>query len=158
MDSHDATSVASSRKHSTRSGYSAVSSIGSEFIRQQIPAHQREVARIQTQMKAFVKGMVKGRDISVLSMDGQLRTCTCSLDRKLRKYSIVIGRESRTIPLNKIREVLQGLDPDDIATPLDELCCTFVLESGECLTLRFKAVEEREHFAMCLQNILDSHQ
>lgn len=109
-------------------------------------------------MKHFVKGMVRGREMNVLSVDGQLRACTCSFDRKLRNYNIVISKETRTIELKKFREVLQGLEPDDIATPLDELCATVILENGECLTFRFKDVPEREHFAMCLQIIVDGHE
>mmetsp|Transcript_77339 Transcript_77339/g.127780 ORF Transcript_77339/g.127780 Transcript_77339/m.127780 type:complete len:210 (-) Transcript_77339:14-643(-) len=149
-------SVAS--KNSARSAYSGASSLGSEFINEQIPIHQREVAKIQTQMKSFVKGMVRGRAMNVLSVDGQLRACSCSFDRKLRHYNIVISKETRSIPLSKFREVFQGTEPDDIATPLDELCATMVLDSGECLSFRFKDVAEREHFAMCLQIIIDGHQ
>jgi hypothetical protein len=109
-------------------------------------------------MKQFVKGMVRGREMTVLSVDGQLRTCVCSFDRKLRNFSIIINKETRTIPLSSFREVFQGTEPEDIATPLDELCATFVLHSGECLSLRFKDVLERENFAMCLQIIVDGHQ
>lgn len=161
LDSCDAASVVSS-KHSQRSLHSTTSigasSVGSELINDRIPAHQREVARIQSQMKAFVKGMVKGRDMSVLSVDGQLRSCTCSFDRKLRNYNILISKETRSIPLSRFSEVFQGTEPEDIATPLDELCCTCVLENGECLTFRFKDIPERESFAMCLQIIVDGHQ
>lgn len=160
LDTCDAASVRSgaSHKYSNRSGMSNASSVGTEFINEHIPAHKREVARIQSQMKSFVKGMLKGREMSVLSVDGQLRSCTCSFDRKLKVYSIVISKETRKIPLSKFSEVFQGKEPDDIDTPLDELCCTFVLDSGECLTFRFKTVEERESFAMCLQIIVDGHQ
>ncbi|CAE7896892.1 unnamed protein product [Symbiodinium sp. KB8] len=117
-------SAASTQKNSTRSAYSGASSIGSEFINDQIPLHQREVAKIQSHMKSFVKGMVRGREMNVLSVDGQLRACTCSFDRKLRNYNIVISKETRSIPLAKFREVFQGTEPEDIATPLDELCAT----------------------------------
>lgn len=155
----DRCETGSTAKTSARSaGGCSASSLGSEFISEQIPAHRREVARIQSQMKIFVKGMVRGRDMSVLSVDGQLRACTCSFDRKLRNYNIVINRETRSIALSKFREVFQGTEPEDIATPLDELCATFVLENGECLTFRFRDIEEREHFAMCLQIIVDGHQ
>lgn len=109
-------------------------------------------------MKVFVKAMVRGREMNVLSVDGQLRTCTCSFDRKLRNYNIVINKETRSIPLIKFKEVFQGIEPEDIATPLDELCVTIVLESGECLSFRFKDLQERESFAMCLQIIVDGHQ
>jgi len=155
LDSCETASIASSQKTS-RSSYS--SSIGSEFINDKIPAHQRDIARIQLQMKTFVKGMVRGREMTVLSIDGQLRTCTCSFDRKLRTYNIVINKETRSISLGKFKEVLQGTEPDDIATPLDELCSTIVLDTGECLSFRFKDVRERENFAICLQIIVDGHQ
>lgn len=158
LDNLETASAASTQKNSTRSAYSGASSIGSEFIRDQIPTHQRDVAKIQSQMKGFVKSMVRGREMNVLSVDGQLRACTCSFDRKLRNYNIVISKETRSIPLSKIREVFQGAEPEDIATPLDELCATFVLESGECLSFRFKDIPERENFAMCLQIIVDGHQ
>lgn len=152
-------SVVNLRKQSTRScsGYSNASSIRSEFINEHIPPHQREVARIQHQMKSFVKGMVKGREMNVLSVDGELRSCICSFDRKLKNYSVVISKETRKIPLASFTEVYQGKEPEDIETPLDELCCTLVLDNGECLTFRFKDVEERENFAMCLQIIVDGH-
>lgn len=157
-DKLETASATSTQKNSSRSLYSNASSLGSEFINGQLPAHQREVAKIQAQMKTFVKGMVKGREMSVLSVDGQLRACTCSFDRKLRGFNIVISKETRVIPLSKFKEVFQGIEPEDIATPLDELCATFVLDSGECLSFRFKDVIERENFAMCLQIIVDGHQ
>lgn len=123
-----------------------------------ISGYQGEVAKIQSQMKSFVKGMLKGREMSVLSIDGQLRSCTCSFDRKLRNYNICISKDTRQIEISTIQEVFQGLEPDDIQTPLDELCCTFVVETGECVTFRFKDVEERQNFAICLSIIVDGHQ
>ncbi|CAJ1387454.1 unnamed protein product [Effrenium voratum] len=48
-------------------------------------------------------------------------------DRKLRNYKIVISKETRSIPLAKFREVFQGAEPEDIATPLDQLCATFAV-------------------------------
>lgn len=157
MESCETASIASTQK-SSRSAFSAASSVNSDFINDKLPVHQREVARIQSQMKAFVKGMVKGREMNVLSVDGQLRQCVCSFDRKLRNYNIVISKETRSIKLSDFTEVLQGREPKDIATPLDDLCATFVLSNGECLTFRFGDVKEREDFAMCLQIIVDGHQ
>lgn len=155
-ENDDARSQASTAKNSTRSSHA--STIGSEFVNEQIPALQADVARMQSQMKSFVKGMVRGREMNVLSVDGQLRSCTCSFDRKLKEYKIMISKDTRSIPLTKFREVFQGAEPEDIATPLDELCVTVVLDTGECLSFRFNSVEERESFAMCLQIIMDGHQ
>lgn len=146
-------SAASTTKNSTRSSHA--STIGSEFINDQIPAHQRDVARIQSQMKAFVKGMVRGREMNVLSVDGQLRICTCSFDRKLRDYKITISKDTRTIPLRKFREVFQGTEPEDISTPLDDKCATVMLDTGECISFQFENIPDRENFALCLQIIMD---
>jgi len=143
-----------STKCSTRSGHSA-SSFGSEFINGQIPPYKREMAKMQSQMKMFVKGMMKGREMSILSVDGQLQLCICSFDRRLRNYKIMISKETRSIPLSKFQEVYQGVEPAEIATPLDDLCATLVLDNGECLSFRFKDIAERETFAMCLQTIVD---
>merc|ERR1712227_391236 len=116
-------SAASTTKNSTRSACSGGSSIGSDFM-------SSDVLGTQSQMKHFVKGMVRGREMSVLSVEGEVRLCYCSFDRKLRNYELLINKEVRTIPLYKMKEIFQGTEPDDIATPLDELCCTVVLDNG----------------------------
>jgi hypothetical protein len=108
-------------------------------------------------MKTFVKSMVRGRELSILSVDGQLRTCTCSFDRKLRNYNLVINKEMRSIPLARIREVFQGVEPAGIAAPLDELCATIMLDCGEWLSFRFADVRERETFSLCLQIVVDGN-
>lgn len=145
-------SVASTQKsnQSARSGYA--SSVNSEFINEKCGS---QVSKIQSKMKVFVKGMIKGREMSVLSVDGQLRACTCSFDRKLRNFAIEINRQTRKVPLASIQDVQQGTEPDDIDTPLDELCSTLILDTGECISFRFNDVPTREDFAMCLQIILD---
>lgn len=148
----DAMSVASTQKSTARSG---VSSVNSEFLDSRIGGRTGSTSAIKQSMKAFVKQMIKGREISVLSVDGQLRTCVCSLDRKLKNFVVEISRSSRKIPLTTVSEVFQGKEPEDIDTPLDELCSTMMLESGECISFRFATVSDRESFAMCLQIIVD---
>merc|ERR1719265_3021819 len=147
-------SVASTQKSTARSRVSCASSVNSEFLNERIGGRGR-ASSIQHSMKAFVKSMIKGRDISVLSVDGQLRTCVCSLDRKLKNFVVEISRSSRKIPLTTVSEVFQGKEPEDIDTPLDELCSTMMLESGECISFRFPTEPDRESFAMCLQIIID---
>jgi len=134
---------------------SAESSVRNAFAEEMMPSQKVDLDRIQSQMNTFVKRMVRGRELNALSVDGQLRNCTCSLDRKLRNYTLVINKEIRSIPLSKIKEVFQGAEPDDIATPLDELCATIMLDTGECLSFRFGDVRERETFSLCLQIVVD---
>lgn len=139
------------------SNRSGMSSIGSEFINDRMGGRRGE-SGIQKIMKGFVKGMVKGKEMSVLSVDGQLRNCTCSFDRKLKNFVIEINQTRRKVPLSTVNEVCQGNEPEDIDTPLDDLCSTLVVESGECITFRFNNIEERENFAMCLQILVDGQQ
>lgn len=120
-----------------------------------VPVITHNIDDIQTQVKAFVKSMVLGRELSVLSADGQLRACICSFDRRLQNYNLAIRKEMRSIPLATIKDVFQGLEPQDIDTPLDELCATIMLDTGECISFRFGDVKERECFSLCLQIIVD---
>jgi hypothetical protein len=142
---------------STRSNRSTLSfgSVSSSVINDRIPARQREATRIQQSMKAFVRQMVRGQQMGVISPDGQLRTCTCSLDKRLKHYVIELKGSQRKIPLTSIAEVYQGTEPEDIDTPLDEFCSTLTLEQGECITFHFPDVPAREQFAMCLQLLVD---
>lgn len=145
-----------SHQSTARSTVSRASSVNSEFLDKRIGSSRGgSTSAIKQTMKAFVKQMIKGREISVLSVDGQIRTCTCSLDRKLKNFIVEISRSSRKIPLSTVSEVFQGKEPEDIDTPLDELCSTMMLESGECISFRFPTEPDRESFAMCLQIIID---
>lgn len=153
-DVETASMVSSRSARSIRSA-ATTSSICSEYIEERLRGKLREASRIQQSMKKFVKGMVRGRHMGALSLDGQLRTCTCSLDKRLRYFVIELKGVSRKIPLTSISEVYQGKEPEDIETPLDELCSTLVLEQGECITFRFSSETEREDFAICLQMLVD---
>merc|ERR1712039_517661 len=152
-------SVASSKA----SGYSVrrlgtTSSIASEFINERIPARQREASKIQQAMKSFVRSMVRGQQMGVVSPDGALRTCSCSLDKKLKNFIIELKGSVRKIPLADMSEVFQGKEPEDIDTPLDELCSTVMLQSQECISFHFADVPSREQFALCLQILVDGQQ
>eukprot|EP00931_Biecheleriopsis_adriatica_P027317 TRINITY_DN16453_c0_g1_i1.p1 TRINITY_DN16453_c0_g1~~TRINITY_DN16453_c0_g1_i1.p1 ORF type:complete len:247 (+),score=54.32 TRINITY_DN16453_c0_g1_i1:133-873(+) len=156
-DAAETASVASSRSNLSRS-MGTTSSVTSDFIQDRIPARQRETAKIQTEMKAFVRDMVKGRRLGVIAPDGGLRTCACSLDKRLKHFVIELQGSVRRIGLTEITEVYQGKEPEDIETPLDELCSTLLLESGECISFRFDDIASRERFAMCLQILVDGQQ
>eukprot|EP00419_Tripos_fusus_P025069 CAMPEP_0172719122 /NCGR_PEP_ID=MMETSP1074-20121228/75323_1 /TAXON_ID=2916 /ORGANISM="Ceratium fusus, Strain PA161109" /LENGTH=235 /DNA_ID=CAMNT_0013544441 /DNA_START=74 /DNA_END=781 /DNA_ORIENTATION=+ len=145
--------------HSAKSSHSlGMSSVGSELIRERMPERQRETERIQQAVKSFVRTMVRGQDMGAISPDGELLTCNCSLDKKLKFFIIELKGSRRRIALSEINEVFQGTEPDEIDTPLDELCATLELESGECLSFGFPDVPSRENFAICLQVLVDGQQ
>jgi len=109
-------------------------------------------------MKTFVRSMVRGQQMGVVSPDGQLCTCTCSLDKRLKFFIIELKGSERRIALSDITEVFQGTEPEDIATPLDDLCSTLMLVTDDCISFHFPDMASREHFAMCLQVLVDGQQ
>mmetsp|Transcript_52426 Transcript_52426/g.140325 ORF Transcript_52426/g.140325 Transcript_52426/m.140325 type:complete len:239 (-) Transcript_52426:85-801(-) len=139
-------------------GTSSNISVTSEFIQGCIPARQREASRIQQAMKGFVRSMVRGQQMDVIAPDGQLCTCQCSMDKRLKYFVIELKGSERRIALSSITEVFQGKEPEDIDTPLDERCSTLMLERGDCISFHFLDVSAREHFATCLQILIDGQQ
>jgi len=162
LDSNDTRSFASSQRngHFSTLGTtlsSAASSGRSGFLEDTIPTHKGDVMRIQSQVKTFTKSMVRGKEMSFLSADGEIRNCTCSFDRRLQKYNLLINKEMRSFPLVNIKEVFRGVEPGSIPTPLEELCATIMLDTGECLSFRFADVRECETFSLYLQIIVDGN-
>mmetsp|Transcript_76824 Transcript_76824/g.237950 ORF Transcript_76824/g.237950 Transcript_76824/m.237950 type:complete len:256 (+) Transcript_76824:132-899(+) len=138
-------------------GTSSNVSITSELIQERIPQREK-TSRIQQAMKSFVRGMVRGQQMGVIAPDGSLCTCSCSMDKRLRYFIIELKGSERRISLSSITEVFQGKEPEDIDTPLDERCSTLMLERGDCISFHFPDVPAREHFAMCLQILVDGQQ
>lgn len=157
-DAEDAETTSCASAKSTARSLGTNSSIASSSIVGRIPARQREAERIQQEMKRFVREMVRGRQMGVVSPDGQMRTCNCSLDRRLRNLVLELRGSARRIPLTNVREVYQGKEPEDIETPLDDLCATLAMEEGDCITFHFADIPARENFAMCLQLLVDGQQ
>lgn len=162
QEADDTCSMVSASSHiSGRSSRSmgTTSSVASELINERLGfARLQEAAKIQQAMKTFVRSMVRGQQMGVISPDGALRTCSCSLDKKLKTFIIELKGSRRHIPLAEMSEVFQGKEPEDIDTPLDELCSTVMLQSQECISFHFSDVPAREHFAMCLQVLVDGQQ
>merc|ERR1719203_2545370 len=155
----DTCSVASSNvsRTSLRS-LGTTSSVGIELLNERIGSTRlREADKIKQAMKSFVRSMVRGQQMGVISPDGALRTCSCSLDKKLKNFRIELKGSVRQIPLADMSDVFQGTEPEDIDTPLDELCSTVMLQSQECISFHFADVPAREHFGMCLQVLVDGH-
>mmetsp|Transcript_18321 Transcript_18321/g.46926 ORF Transcript_18321/g.46926 Transcript_18321/m.46926 type:complete len:249 (+) Transcript_18321:56-802(+) len=134
------------------------SSVGTEMIKGMLPAKERELREIQKRIKMFAKEMLRGQEMTALATDGQLKKCVVTMDRKLKNMKLEINQIKRSIELHRIDEIHQGTEPNDIETPLDELCSTLVLNTGECITFRFTTVDSMRHFATCLQILVDGQQ
>lgn len=102
-------------------------------------------------VKDFVKRMIKGEQMSVMIASGSLKTCTVSLTRKLDVLRIKTEKNKRDIKLVDVDEINVGTDvPEGVTTPVDELCATLMLASGDCITFRFGDLNARDVFVMCL--------
>lgn len=131
------------------------SSVGSELLNERVGSTNNH---IKQSMKTFVRSMVRGQQIGVISPDGATCTCICSLDKKLKVFSIELKASVRKIPLGDMSEVFQGKEPEDIDTPLDEFCSTVMMRTDECISFYFPDIPAREQFAMCLQILIDGQQ
>lgn len=133
----------------TNSMMSTLSAFDSlESVYQDMSKEERKETR--TLVKEFVKGMVKGREFNVIAASGELRTCFCSLSRKLDKLKLSVGdkdKRMREILLADLVEVapggVEGQDPDGRAV-------TLTLSSDECLTFKLPDAEARDQLIACL--------
>merc|ERR1719401_1158824 len=94
---------------------SAFDSLDSAY--QEMTKEQRQETRHL--VKDFVKGMVKGRQFDVISASGEMRSCFCSISRKLDRLKVSIGdkdKRIREIHLSGVTEVLANDDDDKAVT------------------------------------------
>lgn len=119
-----------------------------------------DVGKAQHVVKNFVRNLVKGRTITVLTVNGSTTQCIASLDRKLTTLSLQRSckkdAKKRGVPLSDITEVCIGEEAgDEIELPLDEFCVTLLLEDGNAVGFKFEDIEERDTFALCLSMFVD---
>jgi len=109
---------------------------------------QKQQAKVV--VKDFVKAMVKGRKMSVMTQSGAVKTCTVSLSRNLDALRLKVNAQTRNVPLKDIEDIHAGKELEGIQTPLDDLCATLMLASQDCITFRLKDMDDRDTFVMCL--------
>merc|ERR1711957_278861 len=102
-----------------------------------------ELGSAQNIVKTFVRTVVRGMTLNVLSSAGGAALCVVQLDRKLTTLSIQRAAQKdarrRSIPLEDITEIVVGVDiVDGVDLPVDELCVTLMLrEGGQAISFRF---------------------
>jgi len=110
-------------------------------------------------VKAFVKEMVRGKKINVIKPNGEILPCTVSLSRTLGtlkiKAGVHVGSQGWLIKLSDVAEIAAGTDLQHssgvVDTPLDELCATLVLKSGDrSVTLQMADLNARDTFILCI--------
>merc|ERR1712187_217033 len=119
-----------------------------------------DAGKAQQVMKNFVRAYVKGRDVAVLAVDGGVKQCFISLDRKLTTLSLQRSgkkdSKKRGIRLEDISKICIGQESnDDVDLELDDLCVTLIIADGQAVSFRLEDVEERDTFARCLSMFAD---
>merc|ERR1711879_310653 len=105
-----------------------------------------ELGMAKSTLKAFAKQMVRGRRINVMTQSGQLKMCRVSISRSLDTLKVKSGSFSRNIAMWDVEEVHAGKHVHGIATPLDDLCVTVALASGDCISFRCEDAPDRDTF------------
>jgi len=119
-----------------------------------------DMGKAQHVVKNFVRSLVKGKAIAVLTVNGGTTQCIVSLDRKLTTLSLQRGgkkdAKKRGVTLADVHMVCIGEEAsDEIDLPLNELCVTLLLEDGNAVGFQFEDQEERDTFALCLTMFID---
>mmetsp|Transcript_8347 Transcript_8347/g.18280 ORF Transcript_8347/g.18280 Transcript_8347/m.18280 type:complete len:199 (-) Transcript_8347:110-706(-) len=111
------------------------------------PDQQRKAKQMVT---AFVKQMVRGRRMTVVTHSGKHKTILLSLSRGLDALTVKAGDQARRILLADVCGIHAGEEAEGVSTPVDELCATLVLASKDTVSFRFPDLEARDTFVMCV--------
>lgn len=119
-----------------------------------------QVKQAQAVVKSFVREMVKGRVVHVLSVHGGTAECMVYLDRKLTTLSLQrAGKDDakkRAVNLEDIEEIAVGAEAGEAyGLSTDDMCITLVLANSQAIGFYFKDEEERDTFALCLSMFVD---
>jgi len=109
-------------------------------------------------VKNFVRNIVKGVTVSLLSTSDGPAECIVSMDRGLKTMSLrrtdmdSMDVKRRSFLLEQISGIVIGDDALNDSGPagVSELCVTLFLETGQAVALGFPDLEERDTFALCL--------
>jgi len=117
----------------------------------------RTPSEVKKMVKEFVRQMVKGRDMGVLTGTGSIKPVTCGLTRTLDVLRIKFGEQTRKVRIADIKRAVHGAAEDlqDLQTPLDETCSTLELETSDCITFKFPEKKAAELFTLCMQVFVD---
>mmetsp|Transcript_119554 Transcript_119554/g.338991 ORF Transcript_119554/g.338991 Transcript_119554/m.338991 type:complete len:197 (-) Transcript_119554:65-655(-) len=112
-----------------------------------------DISQAQSDMKDFIRCLVKGVQVMLLSVDGDVVASTLSIDRQLT--TLLLRRDSptakRPIPLEEVREFVVGeAGGAEFNLATHECCVTLVLGSDHGLSFSFQTLEERDAFVFCL--------
>jgi len=110
-------------------------------------------------INGFVQQMVAGRQLPSMSPGSRsVTTMLVQLDKDLT--TLFLGRSGasrKSLPLETVEEVAVGSEGAQGVEQLnlDDLCVTLSFDGEEAIAFRFRDVEERDTFALCLGMFAD---
>lgn len=122
-----------------------------------------EVVLSRQLVEIFVRGLVKGIKVAVVSTSGDLVDCILSVDRNITTLSLQRANKKdgkrREIPMRQVHKICTGSNmDDDVELFMDDLCVTLLLKDGQMVSFSFEDRHDRNIFARCLSAFVDGHQ
>eukprot|EP00405_Crypthecodinium_cohnii_P008415 CAMPEP_0206420208 /NCGR_PEP_ID=MMETSP0324_2-20121206/672_1 /ASSEMBLY_ACC=CAM_ASM_000836 /TAXON_ID=2866 /ORGANISM="Crypthecodinium cohnii, Strain Seligo" /LENGTH=166 /DNA_ID=CAMNT_0053883981 /DNA_START=136 /DNA_END=636 /DNA_ORIENTATION=- len=119
-----------------------------------------DIFEAQTVVKSFVKCLLNGLPVSLLSVHKSAAPCKVFVDRRLSTLELQRDGKAdatrRKIPLEDIAEVVVGeFGGKDFDLWTDALSVTLVLVTGQGMGIRFTNEEDRDTFALCISMFVD---
>mmetsp|Transcript_51583 Transcript_51583/g.90068 ORF Transcript_51583/g.90068 Transcript_51583/m.90068 type:complete len:674 (-) Transcript_51583:24-2045(-) len=103
--------------------------------------------------KMFKETMKRGKEFYVMKQDGKMQDVECKLSSDKEVFLMRWDFQTRNIALRDMLNVLSCHQAAELRLgyPLDELCATIELQTGECLTFKFGHVEACDRFVFCMR-------
>lgn len=103
--------------------------------------------------KMFKETMKRGKEFYVMKTDGKMQDVECKLANGQETFLMRWDFQTRSIPLRDMLNVLTSRQAAELRLgyPLDDLCATVELQTGECITFKFGHVEACDRFVFCMR-------
>lgn len=123
---------------SARSAFSVSTAIvGSAAGLSQGTARPKDSASLKLALKAFVQGMVAGKELHIPGAGGSLREVTCKLTAGTEALLVLDAGSRRKVPLKDVLHVHHGLEamPLDLGLDLDANMVVLEMAGGDFIAL-----------------------
>jgi len=112
----------------------------------------------QFDVDAFSAKVENSMDVIVLLADGTRLACQLKLNKEERSLTISCEKNIRVIPLSELKTVLHGKDQlkrvETKANLIDDPNCVALhMATGNCIPMRFDALEDKECFVLLLKKL-----
>lgn len=113
---------------------------------------------LKAQMSDFLKELLKGKKLKLVTEGGGTMPCTLSIAKTLTTLSLQAMYKTYNIPMSEIQHVIAGKDkPPDVwtSTPMDDLSVTILfgpaMDEQHTICFRVDSTQERDRFVNSLK-------